>query len=64
MEQVLSTSPALVPALLSRAQRAHSRLDWSERLAGNARVPTANRVTIQLFGIPEDFAISLGLATA
>jgi hypothetical protein len=43
---------------------AHSRLDWSERLAGNARGPTANRVTIRLFGIPEDFALSLGLATA
>jgi len=53
-----------MPLLLSRAQRAHSRLDWSERLARNARGPTASRVTIHLFGIPEDVARSLGMATA
>jgi hypothetical protein len=51
-------------ALLSRAQRAHYRLPWAERLARNARPLTAGRVTIRLFGIPEGFAISLGLATA
>jgi len=56
--------PDLAPAPLSRAQRAHYRLDWSERLARNARGPTASRVTIRLFGIPEDFATSLGLTTA
>ena len=49
---------------LSRAQRAHSRLDWSRRLARNARVSTASQVTIRLFGLPEGFAASLGLATA
>jgi hypothetical protein len=49
---------------LSRAQRAHYRLSWAERLARNARPLTAGRVTIRLFGIPEGFAISLGLATA
>jgi hypothetical protein len=53
-----------MPPLLSRAQRAHYRLDWSERLARNARGPTASRVTIHLFGIPEDVARSLGMATA
>ncbi len=51
-------------APLSRAQRAHSRLSWAERLARNARPLTAGRVTIRLFGIPDGFAISLGLATA
>jgi len=50
--------------ILSRAQRAHSRLSWEERLARNARPESAGRVTIRLFGIPEGFAISLGLATA
>jgi hypothetical protein len=64
VEQGLSASPALAPAPLSRAQRAHYRLDFQERLARNARVPTASRVTIRLFGIPEGFATSLGLATA
>ncbi len=50
--------------ILSRAQRAHSRLSWAERLARNARAPTAGQVTIKLFGISENFAASLGLATA
>jgi hypothetical protein len=52
------------PAPLSRAQRAHYRLSWEERLARNARVSTAGQVTIRLFGIPEIFAASLGLAMA
>jgi hypothetical protein len=59
-----SANLAVTPAPLSRAQRAHSRLSWAERLARNARPLTAGRVTIRLFGIPEGFAISLGLATA
>jgi len=64
VEQDLSTYPALAPAPLSRAQRAHYRLDFQARLARNARGPTASRVTIRLFGIPEVFATSLGLAMA
>jgi hypothetical protein len=64
VEQGLSASPTLAPAPLSRAQRAHYRLDFQERLARNARAPTASRVTIRLFGVPEGFATSLGLATA
>src|SRR2546423_1718174 len=59
-----TASPRKAEVILSRAQRAHSRLSWAERLARNARVPTASRVTIRLFGVPEDFATSLGLATA
>jgi hypothetical protein len=64
VEQSLSACPALAPAPLSRAQRAHYRLDWSERLARNARVPTASQVTIRLFGGTFGFATSLGLAIA
>jgi hypothetical protein len=64
LEQGLSASSALAPASLSRAQRAHYRLDWSLRLTRNARVPTAGRITLKLFGIPEALAASLGLATA
>jgi hypothetical protein len=56
--------PATKPPPLSRAQRAHYRLSSAERLARNARRPTAGQVTIRLFGVPEGFAISLGLATA
>jgi hypothetical protein len=63
-EQGLSAAPTLPPAPLSRAQRAHYRLTFQERLARNARVPTASQVTIRLFGVPEAFATSLGLVTA
>ncbi len=55
---------AITPAPLSRGERAHYRLTWAERSARNARPLTAGQVTIRLFGIPEGFAISLGLATA
>lgn len=64
LEPGLSASPTLPPAPLSRAQRAHYRLTFPERLARNARVSTAGQVTIRLCGVPEDFAIALGLATA
>jgi hypothetical protein len=64
IEPACSASPAVEPLPLSRAQRAHARLSWAERLARNARVPTAGQVTIRLFGVPEGFATSLGLATA
>jgi len=52
----LSTSSNLVAQFVG--------LSWAERFARNARVPTASQVTIRLFGVPEGFAISLGLATA
>src|ERR1700693_4526716 len=60
IELGLSAAPTLPPAPLSRAQRAHYRLDFQERLARNARVPTASWVTIKLFGVPEGFAAWLG----
>jgi hypothetical protein len=59
-----AAQPATADVILSRAQRAHSRLSWQERLARNARPPTAGHVTIKLFGIPAPFADSLGVATA
>jgi len=55
-------SPGLANVILSRAQRAHSRLSWQERLARNARASPSGQVTIRLFGVPEHFAIALGLA--
>ena len=64
VESRTSATPTVTPALLSRAQRAHYRLDFQERLARNARVPTSSQVTIKLFGVPEDFATSLSLTTA
>jgi hypothetical protein len=50
--------------LLSRAERAHYRLSWGQRLARNARSPAASQVRMRLCGIPDGFATSLGLATA
>jgi hypothetical protein len=55
---------AVTPAPLSRAERAHVRLTWAQRLARNARTLTTGRVTIRLFGVPERFAAALGLAIA
>ncbi|WP_236600941.1 hypothetical protein [Ktedonobacter sp. SOSP1-85] len=59
-----AAQPRKAEVILSRAQRAHSRLSWQERLARNTRVSTSGQVTIKLFGVPESFATSLGLATA
>ncbi len=64
MPSPATTSRCQTAVILSRAQRAHSRLSWAERLARNARGPTASQVTIKLFGVPEDVATSLGLTMA
>jgi len=64
MEPSLSAPSDLSPSPLSRAQRAHYRLAWTERRARNARAPTAGQVRIKLFGVPKTFATSLDLATA
>ncbi len=58
-------SPDLSPPILSRAQRAHYRLSWHERLARNARAPTDGLlVRVKLFGVPDTFAAFLGLLTS
>ena len=51
------------PATFSRAQRAHYRLSWHERLARNARDSATCRPTITLFGVPDAFAAFLGMPT-
>ncbi len=55
-------SPPVRP--LSRAERAHYRLSWAERLACNAHPKAAPDVSIKLFGIPDAFAASLDLHIA
>jgi len=62
-EQALSAHPDASPPILSRAQRAHYRLSLAERVARNARTPTASRPTITLFGVPDAFAAFLGPST-
>jgi hypothetical protein len=49
---------------LSRAERAHWRLCWAQRLARNAVTSTSPAVSITLFGVPDAFARSIGLAGA
>jgi hypothetical protein len=56
--------PPAPPVVLSRAQRAHYRLPWNQRLARNARAESAARPLIMLFGIPAASAVCLGLPTA
>jgi len=63
VEPPTSASMAITSAPLSRAERAHYRLSWVQRLARNARPPTAGHVGIKLCGVPDGFATSLGLAT-
>jgi len=48
---------------LSRAQRAHWRLSWAERLARNAASSASLSISLTLFGIPEAFAEAIGLKT-
>jgi len=64
MEPTLKRTSASSAPTISRAQRAHSRLSWAERLARNARTDQAERITLTLFGIPNRLATFLGLATA
>jgi hypothetical protein len=66
-----STQPSSVTTLpenvLTRAQRAHWRLSWEQRLARNARPSDAPSLTVTLHGLPATFARSFGfdlLATA
>jgi hypothetical protein len=56
-------APEIAPRPLSRPQRAHWRLSWTERLTRNARSPAAPGVHFTLFGIPPPFAAFLGLPT-
>ncbi len=66
VELAETAPPAQSPPirLISRAERAHWRLSWAERLARNARGSTAPDISIKLFGIPDAFATALGLRIA
>lgn len=64
---IRSTEASLPPVPtrpLSRAERAHYRLSWAERLARNAVLSASVSVSITLFGIPNSFAESVGLQLA
>jgi len=50
------------PQVQTRAQRAHWRLSWDQRLARNARSLTAPALEITIHGLPAAFARSSGFA--
>jgi hypothetical protein len=50
------------PPLVTRAERAHWRLSWEQRLARNARPPTAPSLEITLHGLATPFVESFGLS--
>jgi hypothetical protein len=59
--------PCATEKILTRAERAHWRLSWDQRLARNARPADAPRLVVTLHGLPAIFASSFGfdlLATA
>ncbi len=56
--------PVSTPSPLSRAQRAHWRMTWQQRLARNARPPTAPPVEMTVYGLSPAFAQALGLRVA
>jgi hypothetical protein len=49
--------------ILSRAELAHRRLSWAQRLSRNAARAQSPQVSIQLYGIPADLAQTVGLAS-
>jgi hypothetical protein len=61
-ETSLQAQPPLARHL-SRAERAHYRLSWKERLARNVRTDASPSIALMLFGLPKPFAESLALKT-
>jgi hypothetical protein len=45
----------------TRAQRAHYRLSWQQRMARNARRSSSSPLEVTLHGLPAAFAQSIGL---
>jgi hypothetical protein len=62
-----SRATALTEKILTRAEHAHWRLSWDQRLARNTRPADAPRLVVTLHGLPATFASAFGfdlLATA
>jgi hypothetical protein len=57
-EQTAQTSEQVV----TRAERAHSRLSWEERLARNALPVNTPPLIVTLYGLPPTFVVSFGFA--
>jgi hypothetical protein len=48
--------PVSYEEVRTRAQRAHWRLSWLQRMARNARLPTASPLEITIYGLPAALA--------
>jgi hypothetical protein len=55
-DSMISLAQKQSPSLLSRDQRAHRRICWSERLARNALAPQQQHWKVRLFGISTTLA--------
>ena len=53
--------PASHHDVQTRAQRAHWRLSWKERMARNARASLASALKVTIYGLPVSFAQYLGI---
>jgi len=60
---LLPPSPPPSPQVLTRAQRAHARLSWLERLARNRLTSPSTRFRITLFGVAPHVAAYLNLVS-
>jgi hypothetical protein len=60
---LLPPSPPPSPQVLTRAQRAHARLSWRERLARNRLTSPSTRFRITLFGVAPHVAAYLNLVS-
>jgi hypothetical protein len=52
--------PCITEKILTRAERAHWRLSWDQRLSRNARPVDAPRLIVTLHGLPAPFASAFG----
>jgi hypothetical protein len=52
--------PCTTEKVWTRAERAHCRLSWNQRLARNARPADAPRLAVTLHGLPAPFAAAFG----
>jgi hypothetical protein len=58
--QHLTREDVPLPDVLTRAQRAHWRLSWEQRLVRNARLPTTPPLEVTIHGLPVSFAHVFG----
>jgi hypothetical protein len=61
IEKKEAQEETLDAAVQTRAQRAHYRLGWQQRMARNARLASAFPFEVTLHGLPAAFAQSIGL---